>query len=282
MRRFMWVIGAILITAGAVGMASAETEQDIINRYLKKTEKKHTKKIGWAAANFTINRVNRQNDYNTFANYVSGQVANGELPWIRQAGSFGIDFGLGVRKDLVWTIGGEYWLKMGTDEAGPFSYTPPSGTPVTIENLTSEVQVYGVTTGLQYFVYHPPTPEDGLTKLAVRVNGNVGYYKATWDLWPEYENLNLSTSTSTGTNTTFEGTAPGFQLGFGIDYPFNFYGFALGADFSYMYLNFDQIAWYNSQDEEVIVTYTGTPDGRVDLDLSGFRGKIEVKRYFSF
>jgi hypothetical protein len=48
-----------------------------------------------------------------------------------------------------------------------------------------------------------------------------------------------------------------------------------------MYLNFKNVAWYNDQDQEIVASYTGDADGRVDLGLSGFRAKIELKRFFS-
>jgi hypothetical protein len=51
---------------------------------------------------------------------------------------------------------------------------------------------------------------------------------------------------------------------------------------SYLYLNFTNVSWYNSQDQEIIATVDGTEDGRVDLDFSGVRGKVEIKRYFSW
>ena len=56
----------------------------------------------------------------------------------------------------------------------------------------------------------------------------------------------------------------------------------IGVDFGYMYLNFKNIAWYNSADEEIVVTYNNSEDSRVDLGLSGFRGKVELKRFFTW
>ena len=42
------------------------------------------------------------------------------------------------------------------------------------------------------------------------------------------------------------------------------------------------MAWYNLQDQEIIATWNGVESGRVDLDMSGFRGKFEIRRYFSW
>jgi len=114
----------------------------------------------------------------------------------------------------------------------------------------------------------------------VRVDGSVGYYQASWDLWDGYQNLNLATSVPEGVNTTLKGTAPGFSFGVGADYPLPFFDMALGVDVSYLYLNFTNVAWYNAEDEEIVATYNGTADSRVDLNLSGARARIELKRFF--
>ncbi len=121
--------------------------------------------------------------------------------------------------------------------------------------------------------------------LAIRSGVTLGFYLVSWDLWPEYSynNLNLSTSTSTdGLTTTYKDNAPGVTLNIGLDYPTKIFNSVIGLDFGYLYLNFNQVAWYNLQDEEVIATTTGTEEGRVDLNFSGFKGKFEIKKYFSW
>lgn len=271
---------AILICAAAV--SSGETEQDIINRYFKKAEKMHKTKVGWLSGNFMLTRVNKNNDYNSFATGVSSQLSNGSIPWIGQQTAFGLEFGMLMKEKWSWGIGGEYWMKFGPNETGNFIYSPPGGASQSISNLRSEVQIYGITTSLQYFVKNAPSDPSETKGLSLRLGGTLGYYFASWDLWPEYQNLNLATSSMAGTNTTFKGTAPGIWLSVGADQHMGFYGLQLGADFGYQYLNFANMAWYNSLDQEVVVTYSGLADGRVDLDLSGFRGKLALKRYFSW
>ena len=149
-------------------------------------------------------------------------------------------------------------------------------------NPKSELRVLGVNTGFQYFLLNPPKTNQKLTGLAARIGATIGYYTASWDLWSQYENLNLATSTPVTDNTTFKGTAPGFSLGFGLDYPLGLLDLGLAMDASYLHLNFNNVAWYNSSDEEIIATNDGTVDGRVNLSLSGVRGKIELKRYFNW
>ena len=110
--------------------------------------------------------------------------------------------GMIFKERFVWTLGGEYWMKQGDELSGSYFYSPVA---TSISDPRSELKVYGVTTGLQYYLMNPP-PKDGiLKKMAVRSILSLGYYHADWDLWTEYANLNLATSTSTGNNTTFAG-----------------------------------------------------------------------------
>lgn len=278
----LFLVSALILAIAAPVVYSQETEQDIINRYLQKTEKKHVSKLGWASLHFTGNRINRHNDYNDFATNISTSLEGGDVAWLDQAFSFGADFGVVFKNKYAWFLGGEYWLKQGTSLSGDFTYTPAGGTPTIITDPTSEITVYGAYTGFQYYLMNPPTTENLLTKLCVRVNASVGFYGVSWDLFPEYQNLNLSTSASVQGNEKFSGTAPAFSIGAGVDYPVNFWNMAVGIDMSYLYLNFNNVAWYNAQDEEIVATYDNTEDGRVDLALSGIRGKIELKRYFSW
>ncbi len=259
---------------------NAQTEEEIVQKYLKKTEQKHTQKLSWISVNFSVDRINRSSSYNDFATLVSRHFTNTSIPGLDKATAFGFDMGVVMQNRFAWTFGGEYWLKMGTNQSGSFTYDPPNGTPTTVTNLVSEITTYGINTGLKYYITNPPQPQKPVKDISFHIGGTVGYYWTNWDLWQEFENLNLATSTPVPENTTFKGSAPSFSLGFGVDYPLNFLDLALGADFSYLYLNFTNVAWYNSQDEEIVITYDGTADSRVDLDLSGFRGKIEVKRYF--
>lgn len=283
MRNLMAIIAVFIMLICSVAPAFAgQNERDIVDRYLQRVKQKHTSRLGWISGHFSMNRINRQNDYNAFATNQSSYITDGSLEWLGEAKSFGFDAGLVFAEKIGWSIGGEYWLKMGDNKSGSFDYSPPGGTPVTIENLKSEIQVWGITTGVQYFVFNAPTVNDQLTKPAIRLGGTVGYYQASWDLWTEYQNLNLATSASEETNITYKGTGVGFTVNLGGDYPLKWNGLVIGADVSYLMLNFKNVSWYNGQDEEVVATYDGTEAGRVNLDLSGVRGRFEIKRFFSW
>ncbi len=281
--RYKSLIALFTLTILLAGTFSfAETEEEMVEKFMSRFEKRHVNKLSWASGYFALNRINRFNDYNTFISNESNNFTNSSFSWLGQAKSFGVDFGIVFKEKFAWSIGGEYWLKQGETISGSIMYAP-AGTA--INNPKSEIKVTGFTTGLQYYFKNHPKVTGELNGMALRGGVTLGFYQVSWELWPEYSynNLNLSTSTSTnGTSTTYKDTAPGILLSLGVDYPTNFLGSVIGVDFGYLYLNFNQVAWYNQMDEEVIATSTGTEEGRVDLTFSGFKGKIELKKFFSW
>ena len=277
------VIAALLVIfAYSSVMSATQTEQNIINKYLQKTEKKHKRKLGWISGSFILNRINRDNDYNKFAMHQSENFTNTSLSWLSQAPAFDIEFGIVLSNRIAWSLGGEYWMKIGENQTGTFEYTPDGGVPTTVTDIVSELSVFGVSTGVQYYLTNPPVIGEPSSKLSIKATGSVGYYQVNWDVWDGYENLNLSTSLPSGTNTTYSGSAPGVTMGMGIEYPTNLFGMVFGFDFRYLYLNFNNVGWYNSLDQEIIATWDFTEDSRVNLGLSGFRGRLELKRFFSW
>ncbi|MDD3732477.1 MAG: hypothetical protein PHU88_08905 [candidate division Zixibacteria bacterium] len=274
------LVALILLIMVTPVLQAQNTEQELVNKFFERNKTKHTYKTAWLSVHFSMNRINRNNQYNSFATHTSEQLTNGDLNWLNIAPAFGINFGMLFKERFSWSLGGEYWLKIGEELSGDIEYL---ATGTTIENPSSEIKVLGFYTDLQYYFLNHPKKLEHLKGLALRAGGSIGYYMVNWDLWPEYQNLNLATGEPTAMeNTTFKGSAPGFKVTMGADYPINVFNLVIGADLSYLYLNFNNVAWYNDSDEEIIVTYTGTPEGRVDLNLSGFIGKIELKRFFSW
>ncbi len=271
-----------LVFAASIAAEASPSEQEAIDRYLKVAQKRHAHKLGWLSGNFTLNRINKNNDYNKFSVNETSNFASSAVAPLDQAYSFGIDGGIIFPSNMAWSFGAEYWLKQGQNESGSFTYTPRGGSPVSISNLNSEIKVFGFYTGIQYYVSGAPSVDYLNSSIAIRLGGNIGYYQASWDIWQGYNNLNLSTSTSNNQTNTFKGTAPGYSIGIGVDYPLSIFGLSTGFDFSYLYLNFKNIAWYNSIDQEIIATYDPNQNSRVNLGMSGFRGKIEIKKFFSW
>jgi len=266
----------------AAQTTNTNTEQELINKYLKKTEKvQKPKKLYWITGHYGMNRINRDNDYNKFAIYENSQFTGTALSWLNTASSFGLEFGSLVGKSFAWTVGGEYWMPLGETQTGSFAYNPPSGS-TTVTELKSKIKVYGVTTNIQYYLLNAPTAKERLTKSAVWAGVGAGYYQAKWELWDQYENLNLATSTPNPTNSTFKDNGIGFTFSVGAEYPIKSSGFAVGLDLNYLYLNFNKVSWYNSSSQEVVATYEGNSNSRVILGLSGVRGKLELKKFFNW
>ncbi len=279
-------LAALIVMIGIIS-ASAQTpaeqaEKAIIEKYLNRKVKIETKKLGWVSASFTINRINRKNDYNKFASYSSTHFTDGSLSWLSQAKTFSLDFGTIISNKWAVSLSGEYWMTLGESHSGSFVYAPPDKTGGVVTDFKSEIEVWGASAAVQYYFYNHPTVAGKLEQLSLRAGGRVGYYQASWHLWPEYQNLNLATATYVDDNTTFKGTAPGFEMSLGADYPLKIWDMALGVDFGYLYLNFKNVAWYNTQDEEIVATYSDNNTCRVNLGLSGFRGKVELKRFFAW
>ena len=291
MRQFTRIFALLMVGAAAVSAgtnspaptpAPQTKEQEMVSSFVNRVEKKHQKKLGFVSGYYTVDRINKDNDYNKFASYQNQYLGGGQLSALNTASAIGLNFGMHINPKMAWNIGGEYWLKFGDNLPGTYTYDPPASGAVAITNLQSEIKVYGFNAGLTYYLLNPPTYTQQLTNVAVRTGFSAGFYSVSWDVFPQVENLNLSTSAPAGANTTYKGSAPSFSAHLGIDYPVKFGNLVLGFDGSYQYLNFTNVAWYNSQDQEVVASYSGTSDGRVDLQLSGFRGRIELKRYFGW
>ncbi|MBK7141558.1 MAG: hypothetical protein IPH75_05720 [bacterium] len=282
--RLALALAGVAIIASSAISAPTPKEQELVNQFLKKTEKKHRpKKLGWVSANFTVNRINRFNEYNSFTNHVNSSLSGGKFSTLDNALAAGLEVGVGMNRKLSWLFGGEYWLKTGDQLSGSITYAPPSGGgPVELTDPQSEIKVYGAYTGVSYSIWNPRSAGDVLNGGSAWITGNVGYYQVNWDLFPQYENLNLSTATPDGANTTFKGNAPGFSIGGGVDYPVGFGGLTFAAEANYLHLNFSNVAWYNSADQEVVATYNESPDSRVDLKMSGVRARFALKKYFGW
>lgn len=277
--RTFLMLAAMTLLLASTAVCGDDSEDEFVRKYLGKIESKHTQKLSWISGYFSVDRINRDNDYNSFASYETTNFTDATLPWLGEAKILGLDMGLVFNRRFAWNIGAEYWMKMGHTLEGTYFYEP---TGTYIENPSSEITVYGVSTGLQYYFMNPPSPTGQFNNLALRGGASVGFYKAKWDVWEDYQNLNLATSTSEPSTESFEDQTVGFSAVLGLDYPTRIFNLVLGVDFGYQYLNFDNVAIYNEADEEIIATYTGDSDGRVDLELSGFRGKIEIKHFISW
>jgi len=281
--RFTVLVATILIISLSATSNAQLTEQEMVDSFLKTTVVTQKHKFGWFSAHFGLNRINRDNDYNKFVSFENTRLSGASFSTLNVAPIIGVDFGISLSHKVVWTIGGEYWLDFGETLNGAVTYNP-SGSPINTTNPFSEITAWGISTGAQYYIFNSPAINEKMRGMSVRVGGNVGLYGVSWNLFPEYSNLNLATATPAGVNTTYTDNAIALSINFGIDYPVGIAGLALGADVDYLYLNFNQVAWYNSANQEIVASYnaTGQSESRVDLGLSGVRTKLQLKRFFTW
>jgi len=268
---------AFTVAASAFG----QTEDDIISKYLKKMEKERKHKIYYGSLSFSYGKLPNESDFNTFSNYANVNIGpDNPMTGIWRSNEISANFGMMISKKTSFQLGFDYWLKMGDDKIGDYDFgISPLGIQTDFE-LVSQVQVYGISGGFDYHLTNPPDNDGLVNGLNVRVGGGGGIYFSKWEIWNGANSFNLSTAIPEQNIDPLNGTAPGFSVWLGTDYPTGLFGLLLSGNVSYLYLNFNNVYSYNDIDEELYLTYSDNPDDRVELDFSGLRGKFEIKRYF--
>lgn len=280
------VVGLSLLL---VAPAIAQTEEELVAKFLKKAEKRQIKKVGYFVVNGSMGRLNRDNDYNKFTTRVSPLIlsASGGTEGIEKmeySHEFFGGFGVKTSAKSAATIGFTYWLKMGSSQVGDFNLSL-----VNLDDpndhygfeLNSEIQVYGFSGQVDYYLSNPPDKDGILNTLAFKIGAGLGYYFAQWKLWDGFTGFNLNTATAEVINGELKGSAPGFSAGLSAEYPINLLGLVLETNVRYLYLNFTSMKWYNQYNQETVATVNNS-GLRVDLNMSGPRVQMGLKRYFSW
>jgi hypothetical protein len=281
MHKKIAILMGIVFLLVAVGSAFGETEDEIVARYLKKAEKKHKSKVGFVSASISYGILSNGNDYNKFRSFANSNISPGApLDGIYRSYQFDANFGMMVSRNAAFKLGFEYWLKMGSSNTGDYTMgIEPLGTQTDF-NLVSEVQIYGINGGVDYYFLNPPDMNGQFNSIALRLGLDAGIYFANWNVWEGVSAINLSTQTSEANSDPLKSTAPGASLMVGADVPI--LGFLLSANAGYQYMNFSSVKAYNSIDEELYVSYSNNIDDRVELDFSGFRSKLEIRKFFKW
>jgi len=248
--------------------AMAQTEDELVAKFLKKVEKKQNKKVGYLVLNGSLGRLFQDNDYNMFSARVTPLVSSlsggtGEIKKINYSYEFSLGFGMMASPKTSVEVGFAYWLKQGSSQTGDFNLSLVNLDDPDDQygfDLNSEVQIYGFSSSVDYYLSEPPDKDGLLHNLAFKVGGGLGYYFASWQLWDGFTGFNLNTSEAEIISGTLSGSAPGF---------------------TYLYLNFTGMNWYNSNNEEVVATVNNSGT-KVELDMSGPRFQLGFKRYFSW
>ncbi len=279
-----WVF---ILLSGAVCSVFGQTEDQIVSKFLNKTEKKHINKVGFITGYFSYGKLSDNSPYNKYSIFVDNNVAAQNPSDMKMDGAYrsnqlGISFGMMAASRIGVKLGFEYWMKMGTNKVGDYSLgLAPYGDQKGF-NLVSELQVYGLTGGFDLYLMHPPDKFGRFNSLAVRFTGGGGFYMTQWKVWQGSSSYNLSTGTSEATTEPLKGSAPGFYGGIGFDFPVRFLGLTLGTEVIYQVMNFNNVKSYNSLGEELYLSYPDNTTDRINLDYSGPRGKIELRKFFSW
>jgi len=279
-KKLILLVG-ILFLFVAVASAFGQTEDEIVARYLKKAQTKHKKTVGFFSAGFTYGMLADNSDFNKFTDYANARISpDNPLEGTWRTSQITANFGMMMSHRAAFKLGFEYWTKMGTGATGDYTLSiEPLGVQTDFD-MKSQVQVYGFTGGADYYLLNPPDRNGVFNALAVRVGANAGFYSAKWDVWDGLTSYNLSTASYETNNDPLKDNTIGFAVTAGADYPTPIFNMLLGVEFGYQYLNFDNVKSYNTVDEELYLSYSDTATDRVDLDFSGIRGKVELRKFF--
>jgi len=276
----------VLLSFGLTIPASAQTEKEIVNQYLQKYEKERTKKIGFLVLNGSYGRLNPENDYNNFtlrqSSFITDLSGNTEeIDRVYRSKELFLGFGMMISKKSSVTLGMNYWLKMGSSDVGDYniSLNLAAADDEYDYELKSEVQVYGISAQFDQYLLNGPDNNGFLCGFALKANVGVGYYFANWELWDGFAGYNETTGEEEIINGNLDGSTLGFSVGLNGELPLPFAELIVEASAKYLYLNFGNVTWYNSNDEEVVAQFY---DEQVGLDLSGPRAQIGFKRYFAW
>lgn len=289
MRSILAFILAFGLSLLLVVPAMSQTEDELVAQFLKKTEKIQVKKVGFVVVNGSFGRLNHDNDYNKFTVRVSPLISS------VSGGTVGVDkinssmeffggFGYMFSPKTSATIGFDYWLKMGSNQSGDLDLSLVNmndPNPVYNFDLKSQVQVFAVSGQVDYFVANPPDRDGVLHALALKVGAGTGLYFASWQLWDGFTGFNIETGQPEVVGGSLKGIAPGFNAQAAVEYPVKLGGLVVEGSLRYLYLNFTGMKWYNDNNQEVVATVNNSGT-RVNLNMSGPRIQLGLKRYFSW
>lgn len=274
-KRFIPLVTLIFLMT-AMAPAFADTEDEIVAKYLQKQEKIIVKKIGFVNARFSYGILPQRSGYSTVNFSASNDLASIDGSIIPHEGIYrsnelSLQLGMMLKPRVSLQVGFDYWLTMGSRTT--VDYTTTIGVLSTNDAFVrdGEVTVYGFTASSDYYLLGFPTDDGRLTGLALKLGGGFGYYRTSWDYWNEADDA--ADPLSAG--------APAIWLQGGLEYPLPLFDLVIGANASYIYLNFSGFKSYNSEGGDLELISAGDGDS-LELNFSGPRAQIELKRYFTW
>lgn len=261
-------------------------EQAIIDEFLGEQEEKHIIRTAFIAFSGGGGIIDG-GDYNEFAAFNNSNMYRSDggshlLGEIGNSQEFSLRFGVMTGERSAVSLGFSYWLKNGSSQTGDFVMgVAPLGTQTNFE-LKSELEVYGISLGSEYFLANPPDKLGIVKGLSIALTGDVGLYGARWSLWEGTGNINLSTGLFEQITEPLSGQSLGLTGGLRLGYPTGFLGSIASVELGYTYLKIKDVSWTNDAGEAIYATYSTNTSDRVELDFSGLRGKFEFRKYMSW
>lgn len=266
---------------------STEQEKAIVNKFLGRSkEKKHIRRTGYVAVSVNGGLLDG-GDYDRFSAYNNSNIYRTDggtdvLGQLSNSQELNVEFGLMTGERSAFSLGMAYWLQNGSSNQGDFVLgVEPLGTQ-NAYTLRSEIKVYGVSSGGEFYLTNPPDVRGEFQGLSVALGADVGYYFTKWSLWEGTGNINLSTGLFEQVSDPLTGQSLGFGGSLRFAYPTGIFGAALGLEAGYTQLKFSEVSWQNASGESIYATYSNNASDRVELDFSGFRGKFELRKFMSW
>jgi hypothetical protein len=289
MRFKIFIVFGMIFSLLLAGLTMAQSEEELVAKFLNKTEKKQIKKVGFFVVNGSYGKLLTAGDYNNYVHEISPAIAafnnsDSRVEGIYRSKELFAGFGIMTSSKMAATLGFNYWLRMGSDKTGDYNLSLVNmNDPIDHDNfnLKSEIQIYGFSGGVDYYLLNPPDRDGLLHGLALKVGANGGFYFAKWEVWEGFTGYNLYLESQEIITGKLTGQAPGASISLTTEYPVKLMGLVVEMSAKYQYLNFTKMKWYNDLDHENVVVY-GPDQRRVELDLSGPRAQFGLKRYFSW
>jgi hypothetical protein len=285
----IFLFGILLITMLLLPLTlKAGTEDEMVQQFLNKHEEV-TKRQVMLAPFFTLsygkvspdgyhNFTSETNKYIRAINTSDATALSG----IYRITSFEGGVSVLINRGQL-SFGLDYWLTAGSARTGDFAFYSDLATnahdDVTDFTLRSEVKVWGAFLEYQYFIHNRPVPGSGLTGLAARFGGGVGYYGAAWHLWDGFGGYIQDTGEWYELTDNLQGSGAGFHLSAGVEYP-ALKGIVLAADAKYVWLKFDKLSKRVTPTYELYLVRSDTNEP-VDMDFTGPRLNLSIKHYFT-
>ena len=254
--------------------------------FLKTKTEKHSHHVSFLALRFGGGLLDG-GDYDKFAAFNNANITRTDggtevLSGLSNSYEIGLEMGTMLGDKSSVSLGLDYWLKNGSNNVGDFTLGVEPLGPHSGFELQSQITVIGASGNLGYFLLNKPSKAGVLKGLAIEAVGSAGFYFSKWQLWQGSGNINLSTGLFEQVGGDLTDQSPSFSGALRFTVPTNLFGTAIALEGGYQYLKFTNPSWKNALNEEISPTYSASSADKVELDFSGLRGKVAIRKFMSW